>query len=64
MCGSFQPTEDAIRKWAHKMIRDDSIRVDILSLFTCTINDQVTEFWLAEGSRTVLRRRNLSTFSY
>ncbi|OAL17989.1 hypothetical protein AYO22_11145 [Fonsecaea multimorphosa] len=43
--GSFQPSEEAIRKRLYQMIGDDSVDIEILSSFSWSINDQVAERW-------------------
>jgi 2-polyprenyl-6-methoxyphenol hydroxylase-like FAD-dependent oxidoreductase len=42
---SFVPTEPQILDRLHQMIGDESVKIEILSSFEWTINDQVAESW-------------------
>ncbi|EXJ66676.1 uncharacterized protein A1O5_10347 [Cladophialophora psammophila CBS 110553] len=42
---TFQPSEEDIIKRLHQMIGDDTVKIDVLSIFSWTINDQVAERW-------------------
>lgn len=42
---TFQPSEEDVIKRIHQMIGDNTVKIEVLSTFSWTINDQVAERW-------------------